>query len=123
MPLPPYDQTSTNPGPVHDVGGLMLFVASDGVHGPELWRTDGSAKGTRMVKDLVPGPNYLGADSFTALNGAVYFFSDNALWRTDGSERGTFVVQHDQRARYFSGPSQLTAFNGALYFTDHDATG
>jgi ELWxxDGT repeat protein len=123
LPRPPYDQTSNNPGPVYDVGGLMLFVASDGVHGRELWRTDGSAKGTRMVKDLVPGPNYLGADSFTAFDGAVYFFSDNALWRTDGSERGTFVVQHDQRARYFSEPSQLTAYNGALYFIDHDSTG
>ena len=36
--------------------GSALFAANDGVHGRELWRTDGTPGGTRMVDDLVPGP-------------------------------------------------------------------
>src|SRR5512140_1315977 len=35
--------------------GAMYFVASDGVHGAELWRTDGTLEGTAMVKDINPG--------------------------------------------------------------------
>src|SRR5687768_5943163 len=34
----------------------LLFVNDDGVHGPELWRTDGSQTGTLLLKDIRPGP-------------------------------------------------------------------
>ncbi len=109
------------PGKVHEVGGLNLFAASDNVHGFELWRTDGTAAGTRMVKDLVPGVIGSVPDSFVAFNGAAYFLADNALWRTDGTEGGTFIVQDDPGVRYFGSPRALTAFNGALYFWDQHA--
>lgn len=33
----------------------LLFTATDGVHGYELWRTDGTADGTWMVTDLAVG--------------------------------------------------------------------
>ncbi|MEM7205624.1 MAG: ELWxxDGT repeat protein [Planctomycetota bacterium] len=36
-------------------GQHAFFAATDGVHGFELWRTDGTAAGTALVKDLVPG--------------------------------------------------------------------
>ena len=39
------------------IGGISYFAASDGVHGRELWKSDGTAVGTVMVKDLIPG-NY-----------------------------------------------------------------
>lgn len=32
--------------------GIVLFQADDGVHGLELWRTDGTAEGTRQVANL-----------------------------------------------------------------------
>ncbi|NPC80855.1 HYR domain-containing protein, partial [Pyxidicoccus fallax] len=34
----------------------VLFVASDGVHGRELWVTDGTTAGTTLFEDLLPGP-------------------------------------------------------------------
>ena len=37
------------------VNRIIYFTADDGVHGAEGWRSDGTAKGTRMVKDINPG--------------------------------------------------------------------
>src|ERR1700694_3160124 len=33
-----------------DVNGTAYFPASDGVHGTQLWRSNGTASGTQMVK-------------------------------------------------------------------------
>ena len=55
-----------NPGPgsgiyyyleewLRNINGVLYFVADDGAHGRELWKSDGTAAGTIMVKDIVPG--------------------------------------------------------------------
>src|SRR6266508_5310879 len=54
--------TDTQPGPdpnasawprsMIDAGGVIVFVASNSVTGSELWRTDGTAAGTVLVKDI-----------------------------------------------------------------------
>src|SRR6516164_8224053 len=38
-----------------EVKGVAFFVANDGVHGPELWKSNGTAAGTILVKDIIPG--------------------------------------------------------------------
>ena len=50
-----------NPGPdgsditeLQVSNGYLYFNADDGVHGKELWRTDGTPEGTVMVLDLQP---------------------------------------------------------------------
>src|SRR5262245_17615654 len=52
-----------NPGPASstpflfaNVNGVLFFAANDGVHGRELWKSDGTAAGTVLVKDIDPGP-------------------------------------------------------------------
>ena len=42
-------------GQLTNVSGTLYFSADDGRHGQELWRSDGTARGTRMVKDINPG--------------------------------------------------------------------
>src|SRR5262245_14354567 len=37
------------------IGSTTYFSVDDGVHGRELWKTDGSAAGTTLVKDIYPG--------------------------------------------------------------------
>lgn len=37
------------------LGANLRFRADDGAGGPELWKTDGTAAGTQLVKDINPG--------------------------------------------------------------------
>lgn len=45
----------SGPTSMHKIGDRLFFNADDGVHGQELWVSDGSGQGTYMVLDLVPG--------------------------------------------------------------------
>src|SRR5262245_5297888 len=45
----------SNPEGLTVVGQTLYFSADDGIHGRELWRSDGTAAGTSMVADLNPG--------------------------------------------------------------------
>ena len=48
---------SSNPKYVATVNNTLYFTADDGVHGRELWRTDGTPANTCLVKDINPGPD------------------------------------------------------------------
>ena len=54
----------SNPSHLTNVAGTLFFAADDGIHGQELWSSDGTAPGTQLVRDLNPGeessfPQYL----------------------------------------------------------------
>jgi ELWxxDGT repeat protein len=60
-----------------DVDGALFFVADDGIHEKELWKSDGTLAGTVMVKDINPyGDMLVGSPSspyMASLKGTVYF--------------------------------------------------
>lgn len=59
--------------PVND---LLFFRANDGVHGVELWQSDGTAAGTVLVKDINTGTSAMGSsypEHFAVVNGSLFF--------------------------------------------------
>lgn len=50
------EQASSEPADFVVLGDDIYFTAFEDLHGRELWRSDGTAEGTRRVKDICPGP-------------------------------------------------------------------
>lgn len=109
----------------------IYFLATDGPHGVEVWKTDGTAAGTVMLKDIHPGyqgyfdPQF-NYPYFTELDGALFFAANDGvhgfeLWKTDGTEGGTVMVKDiSADGTYGSNPEHLINFNGTLIFTARD---
>ena len=83
------------------VGSVMYFAANNGSFGTELWRTDGTAAGTRLVSNIAADTTSTTSSSFprnlTNVNGRLYFSANNniagrELWRSDGTAGGTRLV-------------------------------
>ena len=55
------------------LGDRLFFPADDGVHGTELWSTDGTLEGTGLVSDLRPGPEGSDPQSLVAAEHYLYF--------------------------------------------------
>lgn len=78
------------------IGSTVFFTSNDGVHGSELWKTDGTESGTEIVIDLNPGEQSSGIGYLKSSNGKLFFIAaidehldKKQLWITDGTEDGT----------------------------------
>ena len=70
--------------------GTLYFQASTNSTSRELWKTDGTASGTTMVKDIRSGIASSNPDSFFVFNNTVHFEITPCtscgieIWKTDG---------------------------------------
>lgn len=106
------------------LNGYSYFTADDGIHGRELWKTNGTNAGTQLVKDINPGAASSNDDNtnpdITASGNKVFFVADGGvgafgLWASDGTSNGThFVGDFSYGAGVY--PSYLTDVNGSLFF-------
>ncbi|MEZ5964087.1 MAG: hypothetical protein R3F56_09605 [Planctomycetota bacterium] len=107
---------------VGPLGGRALFLASDGVHGLELWRTDGTAMGTSLVVDIEPGAGSPGIRFLGTAGGELFFATrlgggaDEQLWCTDGTAAGTVRLRDFGPGWPFLGVSKGIELGGAFYF-------
>ncbi len=79
-------------------GGYLLFNMTTTAEGYELWRTNGTAGGTAMVKDINPGTASSEISTYTLFNNQVFFAAKTAangveVWKTDGTTGGTQLVK------------------------------
>jgi ELWxxDGT repeat protein len=102
--------------------GTLYFTADDGVHGDELWRSDGTAAGTFMVKDINPGSagSNGGTLNLTVVGGTLYLTASDGvdgvqLWKTDGTAAGTVMLT----TNLATAPRDLANINGTLFFDNN----
>lgn len=109
-----------------ELNGVHYFRANDGIHGSELWKSDGTSAGTTMVKDI----NATGNSSpfhLTSGTNALYFGADDGvhgdeLWVSDGTPSGTTLLKDINTGNSSSDPYNLTFVNNTLYFVANDNT-
>jgi ELWxxDGT repeat protein len=87
---------TSRPQALTAVGNTLFFLADDGVHGLELWKSNGTSTGTALVKEFAPGadsPSFgLRGPTLTAFNGRLYFEVNGELWQSNGTPAGTARV-------------------------------
>jgi ELWxxDGT repeat protein len=88
----------SDPRQLTRAGGLVYLTAIDGTHGRELWVTDGSTDGTRMVKDIRPGSAGSAPQALTRVGSRLFFTANDGvhgreLWVSDGTAAGTSLVK------------------------------
>jgi ELWxxDGT repeat protein len=119
-PSPDVPAASSDPHFLTAVGRRVFFAADDGSDGTELWKSDGTAAGTVLVKDINP---LGGADphDLTAVGNKLFFTADDGthgreLWVTDGTSVGTKLVKDLAAGPSGPGLADLTNVGGTLLF-------
>ena len=109
------------------MNGAVYFSAT-GPEGHELWKTDGTAAGTTLVKDIFPGTPGSAPQELTAVGNLLFFLAydptfGEQLFRSDGTAAGTFRLQSPTGNQIAFGNSPpgygrhgLSDLNGKLVF-------
>jgi ELWxxDGT repeat protein len=114
------------------LNGKYIFSGSTATEGSEIFISDGTIAGTKLMKDIVSGATGSDPDgSMAILNGYVYFTATTAatgreLWRTDGTGANTTLVKDivsgptgsNEAGKYY-----LTSMGNYLYFDVNTSAG
>ncbi len=112
----------SDPAQLLVIGEVLYFTANDGATGVELWKSDGTAAGTVLVKDIRPGGLGSAPSNLTNFGGTLYFSANDGvrgheLWKSDGTAAGTICVKDVESGPGNSYPRHLTNVDGTLFFT------
>jgi MYXO-CTERM domain-containing protein len=87
------------PAPFAVLDGVAYFRANDGTSGFELWRSDGTAAGTYLVKDIRVGMGWGFPTNIAVVNGKLFFNAFDStngtgsqVWTSDGTAAGTIKL-------------------------------
>ena len=121
------NEASSTPDDLTTVGSTIFFTATNATQGTELWKSNGTAAGTLLVKDIYPGSHSSAPDNLVNVNGVLYFTATNGvngreLWKSNGTAAGTVLVKDLNAGAGDSSPSSLTNVSGTLYFAATHAT-
>jgi ELWxxDGT repeat protein len=101
------------------INDKILFLADDGIHGSEIWETDGTTEGTKLFLDTNAGTGDANPAHFYILNNQIYFLATQSfdpfrykLWKSGGDEANT-VSYFD-----FEYTAALGQLSNELYYFD-----
>jgi len=109
----------------------LYYTFDDGIHGLELWTSDNTVSGTRMVEDIYPGPFSSGIEELVLIGDILYFKADKgengcelySMDLTSSTPKAT-IVKDIVPGNGSSCPSHLTVVAGKLFFMAYtSATG
>lgn len=117
---------SSSPRQVVNMGGFSFFTISSPTN--QLWRTDGTAGGTSLVRDFgtvaSDAPQQLRAAG--VLNNKLYFAAGagngTELWVSDGTAGGTMQLMDIAPLSASSSPTSFTVIGNTVYFVANDPT-
>ncbi|NVJ21860.1 MULTISPECIES: ELWxxDGT repeat protein [Myxococcus] len=111
-------------GEMAGVGGRLLFSAAMGMDSDdmELWRSDGTASGTVLVEDILPGPMGSNPDHFTVLGNQLFFAADDGVhgvepWDSDSTAAKTRLFGDLEAGAGSSFPDVLTTVDNLFFFS------
>ncbi|MEI8007597.1 MAG: ELWxxDGT repeat protein [Bacteroidota bacterium] len=120
----PGGDDGSEPSELTVVGDQLFFSANDNVHWYELWVTDGTEAGTRMVSDILPGSLGSNPHDLAPFNGRLIFGADgpggDEPWISDGTQAGTYIIKNISITGAF--PSGFFEFDSIAYFSARDIT-
>ncbi len=122
---------SSAPGDYAVLNNTLFFSADDGVHGTELWTTNGTTAGTGLVINLRADGNgiFYGGSPLNMIvyKNKVYFTASDdthgaELFSSDGTAAGTQMVKDMQPGAEGSVPQRSVIYNGNLYFSCYNGS-
>jgi ELWxxDGT repeat protein len=131
-----YSEVGLHPHDPIAIGDRLLFVGTTPKEGEQPWISDGTKKGTFMLKNVHPYSDRGSLSRFARAGDYTYFISTSPadepvyqLWRTDGTSKGTLSLgSHSFRTgafEYFADLDGVLVFAdlGGLWRTDGTAKG
>jgi ELWxxDGT repeat protein len=117
----PHDLTALNGKLYFSAGGATDGLEGDPA-GEELWVSDGTASGTRLLKDIHPGAADASPASLKVMNRRLFFAADDGvngreLWVSDGTASGTRLFKDLEPGAAGSSPTELAPIQGTLFFS------
>ena len=117
---------SSFPSNIICCGKKVFFSANDGIRGSELWRSDGTPRGTKRLSDIKPGSGSSTPSNLISCGNTVLFSATGAsdgqeLWQTFGST-GVRRVRDINPGAGGSNMRNLTCCSGRLYFSANNGT-
>ena len=107
------------------LGKKYFFTSYSSTAGTQLWTTNGTKRGTRLLKDINLTDANSDISQITRLGNKVIFVTDDRvlgreLWVSDATAEGTTILKDINPGIDSSSPDNLTRVGDKLYFTAYD---
>lgn len=121
-----FDPTSgTSARDLTNVNGKLFFSSYESEHGVELWTSDGTSAGTKLVKDIFVATASASPQGFAQSAGTLFFNAYDGihgaeLWKSLGEGQGAALVRDINPGPNGSQPREMTNVNGTIFFNAND---